>query len=102
MNRDLAGEMLGYLLMITGGVVFSVWFFSLPPDSQQQFVDRVLGLFTIVLAQPGVFAAAKIANRSHLPLRKRVFWSIVVFGVFACAIPMLISNWLSPMLVVPH
>ena len=102
MDRDFAGEMLGYLLMIAGGLVFSAWFFCLTPDNQQQFVDRVLGLFTLILAQPGVIATAKIANNNRLSLRKRVFWAIAVFGVFACAIPMLISNWLSPMLVVPH
>ena len=102
MSRDLAGELLGYLLMIAGGLAFSVWFFSLPPDARQQFVNRVLGLFTIVIAQPGVFATAKIATNGQLSLRKRIFWAVVVFAIFACAIPMSVSNWLSPMLVVPH
>ena len=73
-----------------------------PPDGQQAFVDRVLGLFTVVLAQPGIFATAKIASNSRLELRKRVFWAIAVFGVFACAIPMWISSWLSPLFAVPH
>lgn len=102
MNRDLAGELFGYLLMISGGLAFSVWFFSLPPDTKQQFVDRVLSLFTLVIAQPGVFATVKIANNARLSLRDRVFWAVVVFAMFACAIPMAISNWLAPMFIVPH
>ena len=102
MNRNLAGELLGYLLMIGGGLAFTVWFFNLPPDGKQQFVDRVFGLFTIVLAQPGVFATAKIASNGQLALRKRVFWAVVVFVIFACAIPALITHWLSPLFVIPH
>lgn len=102
MERDFAGDVLGYLVMIAGGLAFSAWFFSLPVESQQLFVDRVLGIFTLVLAQPRVFAAAKLANRRQWPVRKRVFWAIAVFGVFACAIPMAIANWLSPLLSVPH
>ncbi len=102
MDRDFAGERLGDVVTIVGELAFIAWFSSLPPDGQQAFVDRVLGLFTVVLAQPGIFATAKIASNSRLALRKRVFWAIAVFGVFACAIPMWLSSWLSPLFAVPH
>ena len=102
MSRDLAGELLGYVLIIAAGLAFAVWFFNLPIDSQQQVVDRIFGLATLVLAQPGVFAAAKIATNQRLILRKRICWALLVFTVFALAIPMAISNWLSPLFVVPH
>ncbi len=102
MERDLAGELVGYVLMIAGGLAFTAWFCSLPPDRQQDFTDRVLSLFTVVLAQPGVFATAKIASNARLSLRKRVFWATAVFAVFAFALPMWLSSWLSPLFVVPH
>ncbi len=102
MSRDLAGELLGYVLIIAAGLAFAVWFFNLPIDSQQQVVDHIFGLAALVLAQPGVFAAAKIATNQRLVLRKRIFWALLVLTVFAFAIPMAISNWLSPLFVVPH
>ena len=96
MGNDTAGELLGYVLMITAGLAFSAWFFQLSPQGQQEFVDRVFGLLTVVLAQPGVFATAKIASNSQLPLRKRVFLAVSVFAIFACLVPMAFSNWIAP------
>lgn len=101
MNRNVAEDILGVLVLISGGLLFSLWFFSLPPEGQKQFVDRVFGLFTLILAQPGVFATAKIASNSQLPLRKRILGSVLVFSFLAFALPMGVSTWLSTIIVMP-
>lgn len=96
-NRSLAGELLGYLLLILCGVALMVWFSTLTPGERQTVADRSLSVMTLLLAQPGVFISAKILSNSALAWHKRIFWSVSVFVVLACAIPLGLSNWLQPL-----
>ncbi len=97
-NRSLAGELLGYLILVLCGMAFMTWWASLSPGERQTFVDRSLGVLTLLLAQPGVFVSAKILSSSSIAWRKRAFWGLTVFAVFAFAIPLGISNWLQSVL----
>ena len=90
---SLVGDLLAYLIMIGGGVAFVLWMTSVSDVERQTLVDRTLSVATFVLAQPGVFLAAKVSANAKLPPARRVFWTIVVFVVLACAVPATVSYW---------
>lgn len=87
------GDTLLLLVVSIGCVAFWLWFLSLPVANRESIFASSLGLFTVVLMQPGIFLTYKIIA-SNLPLRKKVTYGAISAIVVGSAVPLAISNWL--------
>ncbi len=89
-----AGDTVVLSAVILGGTCATVWFMGLPPIEKAEISAKVFGIETIILAQPGVFLAAKTVTQKEIPLRHRLIKGATIFSIFACALPVLLSTWL--------
>ncbi len=89
-----SGDTLVLGAMILGGTWATVWFMGLPPTEKAVISARVFSIVTLILAQPGVFMAAKIAVQKDIPPRRRFIKGAAIFVTFAWALPGLLSTWL--------
>lgn len=67
-----AGDTVVLSAVILGGTCATVWFIGLPPIEKAEISAKVFGIVTIILAQPGVFLAAKTVTQKEIPLRHRL------------------------------
>jgi len=95
-NDKWAIGILFELALILAGLDFCMWFSHLPNNEQQLLMHRTLSLTTFIVAQPGVLMTTWIITNSKLSWAETIIRGMAVFLLFACALPIAISNWLLP------
>lgn len=95
LSKNDAGPMLINLLLIVVGVAVAVWLSTLSQRDLNRVADLSLNWIAILLAQPGVFLAAKIATHNQLTWKRRIAYGGAVFLLLGWAFPAALSAWLS-------